>query len=53
MPVWHMLKTGQTYTDLGPDYFDRINHDRVRCHHVRRLAELGYEVTFKRLPEAA
>lgn len=43
--VYHVLRTGQPYTDLGPDSFDRLDADRLQRHHVRRLRELGYEVT--------
>lgn len=42
--IWHMLKHGVAHHDLGPDYFDRHNTDRLRRHHVRRLERLGYTV---------
>jgi hypothetical protein len=40
-----MLRDQQPYTDLGADYFDRLDTDRVERHHVRRLEQLGYTVT--------
>jgi transposase len=43
--IWYMLSMNVDYRDLGPEHFDRLNHKRVRDHHVRRLKELGYEVT--------
>jgi len=43
--IYHMLRTGQPYADLGPDYFDRLDADRLQRHHVHRLRELGYDVT--------
>lgn len=43
--IYHILRTGQPYADLGPDYFDRLDADRLQRHHVHRLRELGYEVT--------
>ena len=43
--IWYMLSMNVDYKDLGPEHFDRLNHKRVRDHHVRRLQELGYEVT--------
>jgi transposase len=43
--IYHVLKTGHPYADLGPDYFDRLDADRVERHHVRRLEHLGYTVT--------
>jgi transposase len=41
---WELLRHGQCYTDLGRDYFERINEDRVKRQLVRRLEKLGYEV---------
>jgi transposase len=43
--IYHVLKTGHPYADLGPDYVDRLDADRVERHHVRRLEHLGYTVT--------
>jgi len=42
---WELLKHGQTYQDLGRDYFDRTDDDRVKRQLVRRLEKLGYTVT--------
>jgi transposase len=42
--LWHMLKYRVSHHDLGADYFDRRNTERVRRHHVRRLEHLGYKV---------
>jgi transposase len=42
--VYHILKYETTYRELGADYFDRINHDRVCHYHVKRLQNLGYKV---------
>ena len=43
--LWHMHKHGVAHHDLGADYFERRNTARVRRHHVRRLEQLGYDVT--------
>jgi transposase len=43
--VYHVVRTGQPYAELGVDYFDRLDAARVECHHVRRLEQLGYAVT--------
>ncbi len=48
--LWHMLKRRVPHHDLGADYFDRRNTERIRRHHVRRLEKLGYNVV---LVEAA
>lgn len=42
--VWHMLTLGALYRELGPDYFDRLDHDRLKRNLVRRLQKLGYTV---------
>jgi transposase len=42
--LWHMLTHRVPHQDLGADYFDRRNTDRIRRHHVRRLQQLGYQV---------
>lgn len=42
---WELLKHGQTYRDLGRDYFERADEDRVRRQLVKRLEKLGYTVT--------
>ena len=36
--VYHVLKTGKPYLELGVDYFDQLDATRIERHHVRRLA---------------
>ena len=43
--IYHMLKDGTTYQDLGPHHFDRRSEAQHTRHLVRRLADLGYDVT--------
>jgi transposase len=43
--IYHVLKTGRPYVELGVDYFDHLDAARVERHHVRRLEQLGYTVT--------
>jgi transposase len=43
--AYHVLRTRQPYTDLGPDYFDSQDTERIARHHIQRLGQLGYEVT--------
>jgi transposase len=43
--MYHMLKTGKPYIELGVDYFVQLDAARVERHHVRRLEQLGYTVT--------
>jgi len=40
-----MLRNGVDFYDLGADYFDRINTAKLKRYHLRRLAELGYDVS--------
>ncbi len=49
--VYHVLKDRQPYRDLGADYFDKLDTERIQRHHVNRLKALGYEVELK--PKAA
>jgi hypothetical protein len=43
--IYHVLRDKKPYTDLGADYFDKLDTQRVQQHHVRRLEQLGFEVT--------
>ena len=45
--LWYMLKRHQPYVDLGVEYFDQRDHDRVTRQAVKRLEGLGYQVTLK------
>jgi transposase len=41
----HVLRDGQSYRELGSDYFNELNADRLTRYHTQRLAALGYAVT--------
>jgi len=43
--IYHVLRTRKPYSDLGADYFDHLEQDRLQRHHIRRLEQLGYMVT--------
>jgi hypothetical protein len=43
--AYHILRDRRPYTDLGADYFDRLDAHRVERYHISRLRQLGYEVT--------
>jgi transposase len=46
--IYHLLKNPEVeYHDLGPDFFDRLEPERLRRYLVRRLQLLGYEVALK------
>lgn len=53
--AYHILQRRTTYHDLGYEYFDHLNQDRLRQQLVRRLEGLGYAVqisTLARSPAA-
>src|SRR5262245_9514411 len=43
--AYHVLRNHVDFQDLGPDYFDRMNTAKLTRYHLRRLAELGYDVS--------
>ena len=43
--AYHLLRDGTSYRELGGDYFERLNADRLTRYHTKRLAALGYAVT--------
>jgi len=47
--IYHMLKDGTTYQDLGPNHFNRRSTDQQKQRLVKRLADLGYAAELKPL----
>jgi transposase len=45
--IYHLLKDQTTYRELGPDYFDRLDTERLTRTLVRRLERLGHRVTLQ------
>jgi hypothetical protein len=43
--IYHMLKRGAAYHDLGPDHFQRTERSRLAARLTRKLSELGFDVT--------
>ena len=48
--MYHMLKTGTIYADLGPTHFDRLHQAAVARRAVKRLEALGYKVSLEERP---
>ena len=48
--VYHMLKDGKMYQDLGPNHFQRRAKDQQKHILVKRLADLGYAAALTPLP---
>ncbi len=51
--IYHMLRDGADYADLGPDYLDRLQSERLTRSLVRRLEGLGHKVVLERRQDAA
>ena len=51
--IWHMLATGETYRDLGADYFVNRDPERQTKRLVRQLERLGHHVTLTEEAAAA
>jgi transposase len=45
--VYHLLKRGTEYRDLGPNYFDNRERQAVERRLVHRLEGMGYKVTLE------
>jgi transposase len=45
--AYHLLSRGQDYSDLGTNYFDQRDRDRVRYRLTNRLEALGYRVNLE------
>jgi transposase len=51
--IYHMLRNGTPYHDLGADYLAKRDPEQLRRHFVKQLESLGYQVTIKELTPAA
>lgn len=45
--IWHVLVRSTEHKDLGADYFDQLDRERLRRHHIKRLTQLGYTVSLQ------
>lgn len=50
--VYHLLKSGKPYRDLGPDYYDRLQRRTLTRRLVSRLESLGHAVSIEPAPVA-
>ena len=46
--MYHTLKNGVLYEELGADFFERTNEERVVRMSIQRLSKLGYTVTLEK-----
>jgi transposase len=49
--IFHMFSKNTAYRELGEDYFDKRNTQRVARRYVRRLQDLGFAVTLQPLSQ--
>lgn len=45
--VYQVLRKREAYRELGADYYDRLQPERLTRHLVRRLEQLGHKVTLE------
>jgi len=43
--IYHILRTGRSYEELGGNFFDERDRERIARRQVARLQRLGYQVT--------
>jgi hypothetical protein len=51
--IYHMLKNGGDYQELGRDYRDKLQPQRLTHHLVKRMESLGQNVTLRPKDQAA
>jgi len=51
--AYHIVKEQSTYHELGAEYFDRLNEQRLVKRLASRISSLGYEVELKKMTVAA
>ena len=50
--IHHVLKRGTTYAELGADFLERLEPERLTRQLVKRLEALGNKVTLEPCPAA-
>jgi transposase len=48
--AYHLIQRGEVYQDLGAHYFESQPPEKTKQHLVKRLQQLGYQVTLQPLP---
>jgi len=51
--MYHMLRDNVDYHELGHDYLDELQPQRLTTYLVKRLESLGHEVTLSLIDRAA
>jgi hypothetical protein len=42
--IYHVIKDGAVYEELGADYLDNLHSERLTRYFVKRLERLGHRV---------
>jgi transposase len=51
--AWHIIQEGTVYAELGGNHYDRLHPDRSARRLIKRLEQIGFQVTVKKaLPES-
>lgn len=50
--AYHIVKERSTYNELGADYFERLNEQRLVKRLASRISSLGYEIELKKIATA-
>jgi hypothetical protein len=48
--IYHVLQRGTSYAELGADFLDRLEPERLTRQLVHRLEKLGHKVTLEPAP---
>ena len=51
--IYHMLKDASEYRELGCHYFDKLNAHRLLPHLLKRIKDMGYQVTLQEATQEA
>lgn len=51
--IYHMLKNASDYRELGGDYLDKLNSQRLLPHLLKRINDMGYQVSLQEITQVA
>jgi transposase len=51
--IYHMIRDNKPFQDLGPQYLEKLDSERLERRAVQRLQQLGYDVTLTPKQEVA
>ncbi|MHB8189237.1 MAG: transposase [Ferrimicrobium sp.] len=51
--IWNVLKTGETYSDPGDDFYTRRSRHKAESRAIEQLRNLGYTITLKPTAEVS